>query len=599
MSVRLRNISAAIQTVTVVLPDHTFSKQVLPLNYLWMSDGDYAGIIPPLPASLPTIWEVDLNPGPIPPSPPPDPLPSDIYTTDDLPEGLANRYFTSTRAQQAINNVNVGSGEGVFKEYSGGTFKWRSLVAGPGIVVTGAADEITIEATGPTGSTDQKESCVVATTAALPACTYYNGPGNDGVGATLTGNATGALPPQDGNGLAVNFRLLVKKQAAALQNGIYVVTAVGDGLNPFVLTRATDFDGSPTGLVNGGEFVFVAKGTIHRGTSWVVGVITAPAIFGTTNIVWRSASLQAAYSVGGNTLITNATEGAITIAGTETLEVTTTGGLHVNGGLLYVQGSLLQVDGATALYSAVFSNSSSGYALQASTGGGTGDAIFAYADGASASAISGENNSATSATLKLRNNNVSGAVLQLLGDTSGALDILVPASFTPYSLTLPSDAGIANQLLQTDGSGVLSWATGAGSFLEADVTILPAAMKDLVANPVILIPAPGAGKYIEVYSVDVFMNYNSVAYNWAPIDQLEFRYNTAGTDSLIAFNVNDYNTVGDIRYRLSPKEAVKLFKSPLDALNSALTLTLSGADATLGDSAFKMRIYYYILTAIM
>lgn len=87
---------------------------------------------------------------------------------------------------------------------------------------------------------DWKPSVRAATTAALPAVTYANG--SAGVGATLTADANGALPDQDGVTLVVNDRLLVKDQVAGLQNGIYVVTAVGDGSNPFVLTRATDSD---------------------------------------------------------------------------------------------------------------------------------------------------------------------------------------------------------------------------------------------------------------------------------------------------------------------------------------------------------------------
>ena len=311
---------------------------------------------------------------------------------------------------------------------------------------------------------DPKQSCVAATTAALPSVSYNNGA--SGVGATLTATANGALPAQDGVTLTVGQRLLVKDQAAPaighVQNGIYVVTAVGDGSNPFILTRATDFDGAPSNEVDGGEFTFIARGSTLRGSAWVVFGLSAAAVFGTTAIKWTQikgdTTLQNAY-VSGEVITTSATEGAFTIAGTEILQVTTTGGLNVNGGILTVFGS-----GATN--SAEFNNSGSGYALQASTGGGTGDAFYAYANGASASAISGESDSATAATLKLRNT-ASGAVIQLLGDTSGALDLLVPASFTSYSLTLPSDDGAASQFLQTDGSGVLSWATVAADTLQS------------------------------------------------------------------------------------------------------------------------------------
>jgi len=51
--------------------------------------------------------------------------------------------------------------------------------------------------------------------------------------------------------------------------------------------------------------------------------------------------------------------------------------------------------------------------------------------------------------------------LKLNGSTSGSVSIDAPASTTngdPFTLTLPVDDGTANQWLQTDGSGNLTWA---------------------------------------------------------------------------------------------------------------------------------------------
>lgn len=109
------------------------------------------------------------------------------------------------------------------------------------------------------GASDPKDAVRVATAAALPACTYANGSG--GVGATLTADANGALPNIDGVGLSVNDRLLVKNQAAGLQNGIYKVTQIGDGSNPWILTRAVDCDGSPANEVTQGVFTIASEGS--------------------------------------------------------------------------------------------------------------------------------------------------------------------------------------------------------------------------------------------------------------------------------------------------------------------------------------------------
>jgi hypothetical protein len=122
---------------------------------------------------------------------------------------------------------------------------------------------------------DAKPSAKVSTTANL-ASTYSNG--TAGVGATLTASANGALS-LDGVSPTVADRILVKDQTTAAQNGIYVVTTVGDGSSAFVLTRATPED-QPSEL-SGGSFVFVESGTAGGSNGYVFTHTGAPT-FGTT-----------------------------------------------------------------------------------------------------------------------------------------------------------------------------------------------------------------------------------------------------------------------------------------------------------------------------
>jgi hypothetical protein len=134
---------------------------------------------------------------------------------------------------------------------------------------------------------DPKASCRAATTAALPSCTYNNG--TSGVGATLTGDANGAITSQDGITLIADNRVLVKNQTTAAHNGIYVVTSVGDASNPFVLTRSVDFDDSPDGEVSGGAFTFIEEGTTQADSGWVVST-NGDINIGTTAIDWAQFS---------------------------------------------------------------------------------------------------------------------------------------------------------------------------------------------------------------------------------------------------------------------------------------------------------------------
>ena len=88
------------------------------------------------------------------------------------------------------------------------------------------------------GLRDMKDAVRLATIAALPACTASV---TTKVGKTLTADANGALSV-DGIAVGAGDRILVKNQVAQADNGIYDVTATGDGSNPFVLTRSTDAD---------------------------------------------------------------------------------------------------------------------------------------------------------------------------------------------------------------------------------------------------------------------------------------------------------------------------------------------------------------------
>jgi hypothetical protein len=122
-----------------------------------------------------------------------------------------------------------------------------------------------------------------ASNGALPACTYANG--TLGVGATLTGNANGALAAQDGIPPAANDILLVKDQASGLQNGVYIVTTLGTAGTPFVLTRITAAD---TAAKLGGCYVSVQTGTLWSGATFKVNTLASALTIGTTAITFST-----------------------------------------------------------------------------------------------------------------------------------------------------------------------------------------------------------------------------------------------------------------------------------------------------------------------
>lgn len=124
---------------------------------------------------------------------------------------------------------------------------------------------------------DWKESCRAATTTTLPANTYNNG--TAGVGATLTGNANGALAAIDGVTLVANNRVLVQDEATAANNGIYVVTQVGTAGTPYILTRATDANSASN--ITAGMTTTIEEGTVNADLTFTL-ITNNPITVGTT-----------------------------------------------------------------------------------------------------------------------------------------------------------------------------------------------------------------------------------------------------------------------------------------------------------------------------
>ena len=116
---------------------------------------------------------------------------------------------------------------------------------------------------------------------------------------------------------------MVKDQTTATQNGIYVVTTVGDGSTAWVLTRATDADNSPAAEMKAGDFTFCQNGTTNAGFGFInnsSGTIT----IGTTNISYTT--FNASRTIIAGTGLSEPTPGTlaidstvVTLSGSQTL----------------------------------------------------------------------------------------------------------------------------------------------------------------------------------------------------------------------------------------------------------------------------------------
>jgi hypothetical protein len=120
----------------------------------------------------------------------------------------------------------------------------------------------------------------LATTAALPANTYYNGPANDGVGATLTMTATGFFNV-DNVIPVLNDLVLVKDETAITpaNNGLYLCTVAPATGVAGVFTRSANMDSAAKYM---GALVVVSTGLVNQLSMWQCWSLTVPPIVGTS-----------------------------------------------------------------------------------------------------------------------------------------------------------------------------------------------------------------------------------------------------------------------------------------------------------------------------
>ena len=226
---------------------------------------------------------------------------------------------------------------------------------------------------------DPKQAVRTATTADLGLDTNAYADGSEesgfpGVGATLTGPQ--AVLVIDGITVAEDERVLVKDQADLAQNGIYTLTTVGDVGTAWVLTRATDLDGSPANELDGGEYTYVqGGGTSNAGTAWVVINPAGTAIaVGSGDIEWSQSggvtTLQSAYD-GGQQITTDSATNVI-IAGLAGLEVSADEGVIISGGSLDMTDK--KITTSTANQDIVIQTNGTGALIVANSGSTPGNA---------------------------------------------------------------------------------------------------------------------------------------------------------------------------------------------------------------------------------
>ncbi len=171
--------------------------------------------------------------------------------------------------------------------------------------------------------------------------TYYNGPNNNGVGATLTIAASSLTV--DSVLAAVGDRILLQTQTATYQQGIYIVESIGSTV---VLKRS--FDQQSLEQLKAGENVAVGAGTVNAGNFYTL-VEPLPSAIGVDAIVYNADPSAGGVSFSGGASTANAlvvfsnTSGdikAATTASTFGQDLAITGALTVSGAITSTAGNI-------------------------------------------------------------------------------------------------------------------------------------------------------------------------------------------------------------------------------------------------------------------
>jgi hypothetical protein len=308
----------------------------------------------------------------------------------------------------------------------------------------------------------------------------YNQPGGAGVGvsATLTNAGTLAAFVPDGVTASISDRILIYSQTNAYENGVYVVSTVGNGSTAWVLTRAADADTygvkSPTEL-GGGDAFFVTSGNTGAGETYVCntpGVI----VFGSTAITFAQISSAQVYQAGNGISITNttislATPVSVANGGTGRSTTPTNGQLLIGNGSDYTLSTLTAGSGVSITNSAgsiTISATSVGAVTAvtatgplASSGGTTPDISIANSTG-TGSVVLDQGATISSATITAA---VSASITTITG--SSANITTVTGTTTTFSSGTISQLGATSATITTLSGTNVTYSSGTVSQLAA------------------------------------------------------------------------------------------------------------------------------------
>jgi hypothetical protein len=249
------------------------------------------------------------------------PYAGSIVNTDFASQATANRVLASptsgsgtpTFRQIVVGDIDttsvrldtVGSATGTISAGTSGVPQKIQYVATP-TADNDAANKSYVDAA--VANLNVHAPVVAATTADLG--NSYTAPNGNGIGAYLTVTATSSTLTIDGKLLTAgtNYtgdRILVKNQTTQTQNGVYYLDSFPTS-STAKLIRDTDYDGSVTGEVANGDYIFVLYGG-QKSTAWIQSG-TNPLTVGTSNLTFTQFTQLASYTGSNGVKLVNGTD---------------------------------------------------------------------------------------------------------------------------------------------------------------------------------------------------------------------------------------------------------------------------------------------------
>ena len=290
--------------------------------------------------------------------------------------------------------------------------------------------------------------------------TYYNGPNNNGVGATLTVAASSLTI--DSVVCAVGDRVLLQTQSTTYQQGIYIVESIGSTV---VLQRAADQQSLEQ--FKAGEYVAVGAGSVNAGNFYTL-VEPLPQTIGVDAIVFNADPSAGGVSFSGGPSVANAPAIFSDTSGNIKPQTTTAGfGFGIaaaTGNIVATTGNLAAGSsghaGTVTSFPATAANGS--LILQAVNAGGAFNTTIASGTIGQSSVITIPDPGASTANFMLDAGTTTAKTITTLTSTTANITNLkygaTPvAQVDPASCTITAAAGAANTATVTvqlkDGSG--------------------------------------------------------------------------------------------------------------------------------------------------